>query len=419
MPVLASGPDLLGKLEQTHLVVLSDAAGLLRGLLLDVNVFQVIGVLMFPLVGFVLWRTAFGLRLRSAGENPWAAESLGVNVMRAKYVAVLASGALAGLGGLFLVLFSGLYKEGQTGGRGYIGLAAMIFGNWRPGGLASGALLFGYTDAVRLRSTDSTAVLALFLFAAIAVGALGIWWLRQGRRMAGVGVHRPRRRVPAGLPRPGLAAQRGHHRDAVHRDAGRPGRLVAEPAAAEGRRHPLSTRRGAVRSMERPAAAVDWDLLRRKAIEAMECAYAPYSEFPVGVAGLVDDGRVVTGCNVENAAYGVALCAECGMVSQLHLTGGGRLVAVSCVNADGDPLMACGRCRQLLWENGGPDCQVMTPLGVRADERDPAPGLRRGRPGQRHLTVGAGWQRRRSPGGAPAPQRTGVARRTGCGMICV
>ena len=161
VPVLASGPDLLGRLEQTHLVVLSDAAGLLRGLLLDVNVFQVIGVLLFPLVGFVLWRTAFGLRLRSAGENPWAAESLGVNVIRAKYVAVLASGALAGLGGLFLVLFSGLYKEGQTGGRGYIGLAAMIFGNWRPGGLASGALLFGYTDAVRLRSTDSTAVLAL------------------------------------------------------------------------------------------------------------------------------------------------------------------------------------------------------------------------------------------------------------------
>ena len=102
------------------------------------------------------------------------------------------------------------------------------------------------------------------------------------------------------------------------------------------------------------AAEVDWDLLHGRAIEAMECAYAPYSEFPVGVAGLVDD-----------AAYGVTLCAECGMVSQLHLTGGGRLVAVSCVNADGDSLMACGRCRQLLWENGGPDCQVMTPLGVR------------------------------------------------------
>ena len=84
----------------------------------------------------------------------------------------------------------------------------------------------------------------------------------------------------------------------------------------------------------------------------------------VGVAGLVDDGRVVVGCNVENAAYGVALCAECGMVSQLHATGGGRLVAVSCVGGDGEPLMACGRCRQLLWENGGPACLVLTPEGI-------------------------------------------------------
>jgi simple sugar transport system permease protein len=185
VPVLASGPDLLGRLEGTGILVLSDAAGLLRGLMVDVNVFQVLGVLTFPLAAFVLWRTAAGLRLRSAGENPWAAESLGVNVIRVKYTAVLVSGALAGLGGLFLVLFSGLYREGQTGGRGYIGLAAMIFGNWRPGGLASGAILFGYTDAVRLRAQTSLAVLALFLFAAIVVLALGIWWLRRGRRVAG------------------------------------------------------------------------------------------------------------------------------------------------------------------------------------------------------------------------------------------
>jgi len=113
------------------------------------------------------------------------------------------------------------------------------------------------------------------------------------------------------------------------------------------------------------AASVDWDLLRAKATEAMHRAYAPYSSFPVGVAGLVDDGRIVTGCNVENAAYGVTLCAECGLVSALHVSGGGRLVAVSCVNASADPLMPCGRCRQLLWENGGPDCQVMTATGVR------------------------------------------------------
>jgi cytidine deaminase len=113
------------------------------------------------------------------------------------------------------------------------------------------------------------------------------------------------------------------------------------------------------------AVAIDWDGLRATALEAMHRAYAPYSRFPVGVAGLVDDGRIVSGCNVENAAYGVALCAECGMVSQLHLSGGGRLVAVSCVNGGGDPLMPCGRCRQLLWENGGPGCQVMTSSGAR------------------------------------------------------
>jgi cytidine deaminase len=112
-------------------------------------------------------------------------------------------------------------------------------------------------------------------------------------------------------------------------------------------------------------AEVDWPALRAAAVEAMGHAYAPYSNFPVGVAGLVDDGRVVVGCNVENAAYGVALCAECGMVSQLHVSGGGRLVAVACVDGTGQPLMACGRCRQLLWENGGPDCLVDTPSGIK------------------------------------------------------
>ena len=103
---------------------------------------------------------------------------------------------------------------------------------------------------------------------------------------------------------------------------------------------------------------IDWSGLRAAAIEAMRHAYAPYSDFPVGAAGLVDDGRVVVGCNVENASYGVGLCAECGLVSSLHATGGGRLVAVSCVDANGDPLMPCGRCRQLLYEHGGPACLV-------------------------------------------------------------
>jgi cytidine deaminase len=103
---------------------------------------------------------------------------------------------------------------------------------------------------------------------------------------------------------------------------------------------------------------VDWPALRAAAVAAMARAYAPYSRFPVGAAGLVDDGRVVTGCNVENASYGLALCAECGLVSALYATGGGRLVAVSCVDGSGDPLTPCGRCRQLLWEHGGPQCLV-------------------------------------------------------------
>ncbi len=110
--------------------------------------------------------------------------------------------------------------------------------------------------------------------------------------------------------------------------------------------------------------SVDWAALQAAAVAVRDRAYVPYSHFPVGVAGLVDDGRVVVGCNVENASYGVALCAECGMVSSLHATGGGRLTAVSCVGDDGEPLMPCGRCRQLLWENGGPGCLLLTPEGV-------------------------------------------------------
>ncbi len=103
---------------------------------------------------------------------------------------------------------------------------------------------------------------------------------------------------------------------------------------------------------------VDWDALRAAAVEAMRRAYAPYSRFSVGAAGLVDDGRVVVGCNVENGAYGVTLCAECGLVSSLHASGGGRLVAVCVVDRDGSPCPPCGRCRQLLWEAGGPTCLV-------------------------------------------------------------
>ena len=109
----------------------------------------------------------------------------------------------------------------------------------------------------------------------------------------------------------------------------------------------------------------DWDALRAAAIEAMGHAYAPYSKFPVGVAALVDDGRIVVGCNVENASYGLGLCAECSLVSALHISGGGRLVAFVCVDAHGAALMPCGRCRQLLWEHGGANLLVATVSGIR------------------------------------------------------
>jgi cytidine deaminase len=108
---------------------------------------------------------------------------------------------------------------------------------------------------------------------------------------------------------------------------------------------------------------IDWDLLHTKAQEIMKSAYAPYSKFPVGVAALVDDGRIVVGCNVENASYGLGLCAECGLVSHLSATGGGRLIAAVCVDGEGKFLSPCGRCRQLLFEHGGSDLLFMTPAG--------------------------------------------------------
>lgn len=108
----------------------------------------------------------------------------------------------------------------------------------------------------------------------------------------------------------------------------------------------------------------EWERLRQEARDAAQQAYAPYSGFHVGVAALVDDGRLLVGCNVENASYGMTLCAECGLVSQLHASGGGRLTHLVCVNGDGDLVMACGRCRQLLIEHGGPELLVLTERGV-------------------------------------------------------
>jgi general nucleoside transport system permease protein len=177
LPVLSAGPDVLGALEDRHWFLVSDVAGLLRGLTNEVGVLTVIAVLMIPAAYLILWRTAFGLRLRSCGENPAAADSLGVPVYRLKYIAVLISGSLAGLGGVFLVFIANIYREGQTGGRGYIGLAALIFGNWRPGGLAAGAGLFGFSDALQLRSR--TAVVALLLLVAVLLVAVAVSQARQ------------------------------------------------------------------------------------------------------------------------------------------------------------------------------------------------------------------------------------------------
>ncbi|CAA0131018.1 Cytidine deaminase [Mycolicibacterium vanbaalenii] len=111
--------------------------------------------------------------------------------------------------------------------------------------------------------------------------------------------------------------------------------------------------------------AVDWKALRAKAIEASSAAYAPYSGFPVGAAALVDDHRMVAGCNVENVSYGLGLCAECSVVCALYSSGGGRLVALACVDGAGNTLMPCGRCRQVLLEHGGPDMLIDHPHGPR------------------------------------------------------
>lgn len=124
---------------------------------------------------------------------------------------------------------------------------------------------------------------------------------------------------------------------------------------------------------EPDSATVDWASLRAAALAAAGSAYAPYSGLCVGAAAICDDGRVVTGCNVENASYGLALCAECTMAGQLRLSGGGRFVAVACRSGVGELLMPCGRCRQVLHELGGPECLVDAPGGPRP-LRDLLPG---------------------------------------------
>ena len=175
-----------GDLEANDWFFISDLARVVRALTAGVSLLTIIAVGLVVLTWWVLWRTAFGLRLRSCGESPSAAESLGVNVYKYKYIAVVISGGFAGLGGAFLaIVASSVYRDGQTGGRGYIGLAAMIFGNWRPGGLLMGAGLFGFTDALQLRSGGES-VHALLLLVGVGLLAMAAWQLRGKRRLAGL-----------------------------------------------------------------------------------------------------------------------------------------------------------------------------------------------------------------------------------------
>ncbi|MFD3329469.1 ABC transporter permease [Streptomyces sp. NPDC058701] len=168
--------DALSDLQGKHWFFISDLAGVIGGVVTNLSPLTLIALLLIPGTWWVLWRTAFGLRLRSCGENPIAAESLGVNVYKYKYIAVIVSGGLAGFGGAFLAITTGIYQEGQTGGRGYIGLAAMIFGNWMPGGTALGAGLFGFIDSLKLRGGAEN-VHAMLLLIAILLVLVFAWQL--------------------------------------------------------------------------------------------------------------------------------------------------------------------------------------------------------------------------------------------------
>ena len=187
LPILSGGhyfgwksPDLLGSIASHNWFFISDLASILRGLTGDVSYVTVVAIAFVPLAYFILWRTAFGLRLRSAGEAPTAAESLGVNVYAMKYAGVLISGGLAGLGGGFLAIVAASnYQENQVAGRGYIGLAALLFGNYRPGGLLAGAGLFGFADALQLR--DSTAIHALLLFIVVILAFVAFRKFKSGK----------------------------------------------------------------------------------------------------------------------------------------------------------------------------------------------------------------------------------------------
>lgn len=178
-------PDPLGWLEDKQWFLVSDVAGLLKGLTSNLSFDIVIAIGLVVLAWYVLWRTPFGLRLRSAGEKPSATDSLGVSVARIRYQAMAISGAMAGFGGAVLVLFSNRYQEGQTGGRGFLGLATLILGNWRPSGLLGGAGLFGYAQGITLRTGPEELVRGLVLAASMAL-VLALVWVALSRKWTAV-----------------------------------------------------------------------------------------------------------------------------------------------------------------------------------------------------------------------------------------
>ena len=190
VPFLAGGtifgtetPDILLSISQTEIWFIHDVAQLLRGLLRGTHYVAYISILLVPITTWIVWRTRFGLRLRISGEDPSAGASQGINITRYKYVAVILSGVLAGLGGAFISTeLSGLFQGGNSAGRGFIGLAALIFGNWRPGGVLIGALLFGYVFGLDLRDLDGTASHAMLLVNTIALIGVGAWALARNRR---------------------------------------------------------------------------------------------------------------------------------------------------------------------------------------------------------------------------------------------
>lgn len=191
MPVLAGGwdtPDLLGDLAARNIFFISDLAGFSRGLMSQLSLFTLFAIILVPVSTYLLWKTRFGLRLRISGEQPLAGESLGVNIVRQRYIGVVVSGALAGMAGAFMAMeLSGFFQEGQTGGRGYIGLAALIFGNWRPTGVLMAAMLFAYPFGMSRLDRDGTSSHALMLVVALALAAVAVWTYGQGRKVhAGV-----------------------------------------------------------------------------------------------------------------------------------------------------------------------------------------------------------------------------------------